>query len=280
MSRVNHLLACGSVALVICGACEPRASQESHLSKRPVNAERATSRDNTVLSAQQSAKLFSEADSQDGAADSQDAARDRGAGFPSVHKYITSDPEQAGLPSDEAKEGKALAPQVMPASGAAPSAQLNKEPCVLTPETTNAENPEPDSPQLHARAAQLLQAIANDDGAAGDPFWFPRGPFVALKAIDDPGKYWEQLRRAYRADIHELHAQRKTWDDIEFVRFDVGSRPKWVEPGKEANRIGYYRSLHGQLHYRVQGKPRVVDVHTIITCQGRWYVTHLNAFKK
>ena len=110
--------------------------------------------------------------------------------------------------------------------------------------------------------------------------WFPKKPFRALKAVENPDKYWDQLYRAYRRDIQELHARRKNWDNVEFSSFELGSSPKWVPPGKEANHIGYYRSLHSKLHYRVEGRDRVVDVHTIITCNGRWYVTHLNDFKK
>ncbi len=64
------------------------------------------------------------------------------------------------------------------------------------------------------------------------------------------------------------------------VGFDGWSHPKWVPPGDEANHIGYYRAFRGKLRYRLHGKEHSVEVHTIITWQGRWYVTHLRKFKK
>jgi hypothetical protein len=55
---------------------------------------------------------------------------------------------------------------------------------------------------------------------------------------------------------------------------------KWVKPGDEANKIGYYRAFHGRLHYTVGGRDAEIEVHTLITWQGRWFVTHLRKLKK
>jgi hypothetical protein len=101
-----------------------------------------------------------------------------------------------------------------------------------------------------------------------------------LKDIKDPGKYWDQLHRAYANDIHVLHKKRASWDGVVFKRFELGSTPKWVKPGEEANKIGYYRSFHGKIHYEIGGEASSIDVHTVITWQGRFFVTHLNKFKK
>jgi hypothetical protein len=103
---------------------------------------------------------------------------------------------------------------------------------------------------------------------------------VPLKDVKNPGKYWTELRRAYRRDIHTLHAKQKTWEGARFVRFDGWSRPKWVRPGDEANKVGYYRAFHGKLRYASGAGDSEIDVHTIITWQGRWFVTHLRKFKK
>ncbi len=98
--------------------------------------------------------------------------------------------------------------------------------------------------------------------------------------MKEPGKYWSQLHRTYVNDVHALHKKRKSWDGAEFVKFDGWSRTKWVPPGDEANKIGYHRAFHGKLHYKAGGEDAEIDVHTIITWQGRWYVTHLRKFKK
>jgi hypothetical protein len=144
----------------------------------------------------------------------------------------------------------------------------------------NAAEPPKDSPELQERARQLFDAIVKGEPEGADPFWFPRDPFVPLKDVKDPGKYWDQLHRTYGSDVRKFHRKRKNWDGATFVRFDLGSTPKWVPPGKEANKIGYFRSFHGKLRYRAGQGESEIDVHTVISWQGRWYITHLDNFKK
>ena len=154
-----------------------------------------------------------------------------------------------------------------PAEAAAPFAADNK----LAPT---------EGPELQERAKGLLEAVIQDDPKLADPFWFPREPFIPLKDVKGPDKYWEQLHRTYGSDVHALHKKRKSWSGVVFEKFEIGSNPKWVKPGDEANKIGYHRSFHGKLRYSVDGKSESIDVHTVITWQGRWYVTHLRKFKK
>jgi hypothetical protein len=98
--------------------------------------------------------------------------------------------------------------------------------------------------------------------------------------VKDPGRYWETLHKTYVNDIHALHRKRKSWAGATFSRFERGSTPKWVKPGDEANKIGYYRSFRGRLRFEVNGESESIDVHTVITWQGRWFITHLRKFKK
>jgi hypothetical protein len=144
----------------------------------------------------------------------------------------------------------------------------------------NQIKPISDADELQQRAKLLLEAIATDKAETADPFWFPKEPFIPLKDIKDPGKYWEQLHHTYGNDIHALHGKRKSWDGVVFKRWEMGSAPKWVKPGEEGNRIGYYRSFHGKIHYEVGGEASSIDVLVVITWQGHWYCTHLNKFKK
>ena len=69
-------------------------------------------------------------------------------------------------------------------------------------------------------------------------------------------------------DVHELHKKRKSWDGAKFTGFEIGSAPKWVKPGEEANKIGYYRSFDGEIHFDVDGAPTSLKVHVLITWQG------------
>jgi hypothetical protein len=137
-----------------------------------------------------------------------------------------------------------------------------------------------DAKDLQAHASDLFQAIAKDEPPLGESFWFPKEPFIPLKDPPDPGGYWEKLHRAYVEDIHALHASRASWDGATFDRFELGSPPRWMNPGDEHNRIGYYRSLGGSIHYRVGDKEESVVVDVIITWQGRWYVTHLRRVRR
>lgn len=134
--------------------------------------------------------------------------------------------------------------------------------------------------ELQERARGLFEAIVRDEPDRAEAFWFPREPFIPLKDVKDPGKYWGQLHKSYVNDVHALHRKRKSWAGASFVGFDGWAGSKWVAPGKEANKIGYHRAFHGKLRYKVDGESAEVDVHTIITWQGRWYVTHLRKFKK
>lgn len=142
---------------------------------------------------------------------------------------------------------------------------------VLPPET---------SKDLQARAAALFEAIVKNEPALGDPFWFPEEPFIPLKDIKDPGKYWKTLHRTYAKDIAKLHRSRDSWDGARFIGFEMGSTPKWVKPGEEANKIGYYRSFRGKLRYEIGGETSSIEVRVMISWQGRWFITHLSKFKK
>ncbi|MCC6644107.1 MAG: hypothetical protein IT374_00850 [Polyangiaceae bacterium] len=145
----------------------------------------------------------------------------------------------------------------------------------------NKAKPPLSSKHLTSAARALFRAVKEDEPGVAKGFFFPREPFLPLKDIKNPGKYWDQLYRVYERDIHELHKRRaKDWDDAEFGSFELGSAPTWVKPGEEANKIGYYRTFNGKLRYKARGKERVLEVKTIISWNHRWYITHLLPFKK
>lgn len=137
-----------------------------------------------------------------------------------------------------------------------------------------------EGPELQARARGLFEAIVKDEPERGEAFWFPREPFLPLKDVKDPGKYWDQLHRSYVNDVHALHETRKSWNNAAFVGFDGWSHPKWVKPGDEANHIGYHRAFRGKLRYKVDGEDGELEVRTLITWQGRWFITHLRKVKR
>jgi hypothetical protein len=185
-------------------------------------------------------------------------------------------------PNTSAGEVDAGAPDASGgAAASAPSASPQaKEAEALPIDPENKTKPQSTSEELNARAKALFEAIVKNEPALGDPFWFPKEPFIPLKDVKGPEKYWKNLHAAYAEDIRKVHRKRKSWEGAKFKSFEIGSTPKWVKPGDEANKIGYYRSFRGKLRYELEGETYTIEVHTVITWQGRWYVTHLLKFKK
>jgi hypothetical protein len=146
-------------------------------------------------------------------------------------------------------------------------------------EPQNGEMPAMTGDDLTERARHLFDAIVRDDPELADDFFFPREPFLVLKDVADPAKYHAQLLATYRRDVHRLHGKRRTWDGATFRSFELGTTPRWVKPGDEWNKIGYHRTFRGKLRYEVSGHVRTLEVHTIISWDGRWYVTHLEAIR-
>jgi hypothetical protein len=144
----------------------------------------------------------------------------------------------------------------------------------------NLTLPALESADLSARAGQLFEAIKEGHPELGEAFFFPREPFLSLKDVQDPARYYKDLRAAYRHNIKDLHAQRRSWEGAVLRGFKIESAPKRVPPGREWNKIGYFRTLRAKLEYEVAGRRRFIEVHTLISWDGQWYVTHLMPIRR
>jgi hypothetical protein len=146
----------------------------------------------------------------------------------------------------------------------------------------NLERPPLESADLTGQARRLFEAIQENEPSKARDFFFPREPFLALKDIKNPGKYWDQLYRVYEEDIQKLHRKhRKELEGATFEGFALGSAPTLVKPGEEGNKISYHRTFRGKLRYRTaRGEERSIEVRVIISWAGRWHITHLLPFKK
>jgi hypothetical protein len=52
-----------------------------------------------------------------------------------------------------------------------------------------------------------------------------------------------------------------------------------MDPGSEGNRVGYYRVTHSQLRVRLpNGTERNLELTSLISWRGAWYVVHLHGF--
>jgi hypothetical protein len=188
-------------------------------------------------------------------------------------------PAPARAPETEAAPAACVvvSPPPLPASAPAPAAPdasaRPEEPFATDPE--NRQKPAIESDDMTERAGHLLEAIATGHAQIGDDFFFPRAPFIPLKDVGDPGRYFDQLLATYHRDIRDLHASRREWGSAKLVSFTIGTTPTWVAPGREYNKIGYWRTFRGQLRWRSETAAGTIDAVTIISYHGRWYVTHL-----
>lgn len=144
------------------------------------------------------------------------------------------------------------------------------------------DKPDVDGSALEARALALWEGIVRDDPELAMPFFFPVTAYEQVKAIPSPASDWRRrLVAAYRRDVHGLSARLgDKASSARFVRLDIpDERARWVEPNEESNRLGYYRVYGTRLVYSVDGKERSLDISSLISWRGSWYVVHLTGFK-
>lgn len=181
-------------------------------------------------------------------------------------------------PATSTSASSTAASAAEPPTGA-PAASASSEPSGHVADPANREKPPLSSDDLTERASHLFDAISRGEPALADDFFFPLEPFVPLKDVADAARYHRQLVATYHRDVLDLHKRHASWDGASFVSFTLGTPPKWVAPGEEWNKIGYFRTFRGTLAYDLAGKRRTLPVVTIISWDGRWYVTHLAPIK-
>jgi hypothetical protein len=144
------------------------------------------------------------------------------------------------------------------------------------------DKPAASSPALDARAAALWDGIVHDDPDRAMPFFFPVTAYEQVKAITSPASDWRRrLVAAYKRDIHGLNQRLGDKANVaKFVRLDIPEeRARWVDPNEESNKLGYWRVYGTRIIYEVGGKERALDVTSLISWRGEWYVVHLTGFK-
>jgi hypothetical protein len=113
-------------------------------------------------------------------------------------------------------------------------------------------------------------------------FFFPVDAYRQVKDVTDPARDWKlRLVAAYQRDIHALHAALGARAaGARLLGLDVpAARARWVEPGEEWNKIGYYRVFGSSLRYEAGGRAGAFDVKSLISWRGEWFVVHLSAIK-
>ena len=144
------------------------------------------------------------------------------------------------------------------------------------------DKPEASGAAFDARVAALWEAIVKDDPDRALASFFPVTAYEQVKAITNASSDWRRrLVTAFKRDVHALH--KRLGDraaDAKLVRADVPQdRARWVEPNEESNKLGYYRVYGTRLVYEVEGKEKSLEVTSLISWRGEWYVVHLTGFK-
>jgi hypothetical protein len=139
------------------------------------------------------------------------------------------------------------------------------------------------SERFEARMALLLQAIREDDPTRARAVFFPIVAYRQVKAIANPDRDYERrLLRAFERDIHDYHRKLAgASGDSRLASVDVPeAHARWMKPGSEGNKLGYWRVLRSALHVvDASGKQRTLGITSLISWRGEWYVVHLNGFE-
>jgi hypothetical protein len=165
-------------------------------------------------------------------------------------------------------------------AAAAPSPPLISEAGAPLPQTE--ARPSADSPHLRKNLELVVEAIAHDDPARAIPAFFPLVAYTQVKAIERPERDWKRrLIGAFERDVHEYHrALGRDAASAVLLRVEVPeAKVKWMKPGTEGNRVGYFRVLRSKLVLGLSGgRERALEVTSLISWRGEWYVVHLSGF--
>ncbi|HTV18819.1 MAG TPA: hypothetical protein VMG12_09115 [Polyangiaceae bacterium] len=216
-----------------------------------------------------------------------EAERETPAGTPAAHERAPEAATPVAPAGDAAAPSTPSAPPAAPAPAPANDAHAADAAALLlapdgTPLPQTHELPGSDSVALHHRLEHLVDAIAHDDPERALPAFFPRVAYEQVKAIPNPARDWQQrLVRAFERNIHDYHRQLgPSAAGLQFVALvTTGRTPRWMDPGAEGNRVGYYRLTRTQLRVRLaNGTERNLPLTSLISWRGEWYVVHLDGF--
>lgn len=144
------------------------------------------------------------------------------------------------------------------------------------------ERPQPGDALTEARARALFEALVHDEPERGQVFFFPLDAYKQVKDSSAPESDWRhRLIAAYGRDLHEIHRARPHLKDATFVGLEIPETGvKWIKPGEEYNKIGYFRVFKSQLVYTTaSGERKTIELKSLISWRGKFFLVHLSSFK-
>ena len=151
------------------------------------------------------------------------------------------------------------------------------------PKPQTEDRPQSDDPSLQARIEALCAAIIEGNPEKAHSAFFPIVAYRQVKAVADPDRdYKLRLLRHFDRDIVEYNhriAKRRAPVRCKGIRIPQ-AQARWMKPGSEYNRIGYFRVLRSQLDLTDGDEnTTTLEVTSLISWRGQWYVVHLNGFE-
>jgi len=201
-------------------------------------------------------------------------------------------PAPSGAPpvvSAAAPTASSVAPPL--ASAASSSAPLGApaadDPPLLAPDGSplpqTEDRPSVTSERFQRRMQQLAGAILTGDAEKARATFFPLVAYAQVKDVQKPERdYRYRLLAHFERDV--LEYRKRLGKDAERAQF-LGvtvpeARAEWMKPGKEGNRLGYFRVLRSSLRFRLaNGQEQTFELTSMISWRGEWYVVHLHGFE-
>ncbi len=206
-----------------------------------------------------------------------------GSGAPGSTDAEATAPSASASGARAAASGASAAPP--PSASASPPAlppllDADDEPLPQTDDKPTTEDP-----VFRDRLERLWQAIVTDDPEKARDFFFPVEAYQQVKAIEKPERDWKyRLWKNFVRDVRGYHKRLgKTAEEragAKFIELELRNEPAWMKPGREGNLVGYFRVTRSLLHYETaDGKKRRLDLTSMISWRGHWYVVHLHGFE-
>jgi len=201
-------------------------------------------------------------------------------------------PESAPLPAGSAGGSSGLAGASDPnldtaAARVDPGPKGDSAPALFDsqgkPLAQTEQRPTLNSESFQKRVEAVAQAIITGDAEPASSAFFPLVAYQQVKDVAKPERdYKFRLLANFRRDLLEYH--RALGADAARAKFDGIAVPeqdaKWMAPGSEGNKVGYFRVLRARLRFTLpSGRKRELELTSLISWRAEWYVVHLHGFK-
>ena len=131
--------------------------------------------------------------------------------------------------------------------------------------------------------ALVAQAIISGNAEPASVAFFPLVAYQQVKDVAKPERdYRFRLLANFKRDVASYHhALGSNAAEAKFSGVTVSERDaKWMAPGSEGNKLGYFRVLRSHLHFTLPtGRTRDLELTSLISWRGEWYVVHLHGFE-